>query len=98
MDPVTAVGLAGSVVQLGVFALGTVKALKQISDSVRNGLRDLENLETNVNLHQTTLDLLLDTASKTRTDSPAEVSLLEQFMEHAIQFKKSLQEFSLYEV
>ncbi|EPE37142.1 Ankyrin repeat-containing protein [Glarea lozoyensis ATCC 20868] len=95
MDPVTAVGLAGSVVQLGVFALGTVKALKQISDSVRNGLRDLENLETNVNLHQTTLDLLLDTASKTRTDSPAEVSLLEQFMEHAIQFKKSLQEFSL---
>lgn len=55
MDPVSAIGLAASVLQLGTFLVGSMGTMKTIRDGLRTGNADLQRIERGLADHRQTL-------------------------------------------
>ncbi|EPE37143.1 Ankyrin repeat-containing protein [Glarea lozoyensis ATCC 20868] len=94
MDPVSIIGLAASIVQLGDFALKSITTLSKIRDSIKNGSKDLQAIQNAISCHANTLDRFTEIAFSTKTRSEAEEKLVLQFQQQILQFKDALKEYS----
>jgi hypothetical protein len=55
MDPISGIGLAASIIQLGEFAFKSANTLLKIHQSLKTGAKDREALEKAVSSHKSTL-------------------------------------------
>ncbi|KAH7354781.1 hypothetical protein BKA65DRAFT_394804 [Rhexocercosporidium sp. MPI-PUGE-AT-0058] len=94
MDPVSVVGLAASVLQLGTFVVESMGTLKKIRDSLKTGNADLRRIQQSISDHQRTLEWLRIICSKTSVQTSGEEELLDQLQASIKQSEDNVAEFS----